>query len=110
MSILLGGAGRQLLDARHKRTGSVDHFRGFVFQFPLNLRRYAMSADDSRFAAPYLYRFANGLDSELSEPIHFLLVMDKRPERPNGVSFGQRFLDHFDGALDAETKPVFFSK
>jgi hypothetical protein len=37
--------------------------------------------------------------------------VDQRAERANGArAFVNRFFDHFDGALDAETESVFFSQ
>src|SRR5690349_17021819 len=66
-----------------------------------------MGADHSSFAAADLDGLAYGGDAFVRETLHFLFVMDQRPEAADGLAFGKGVLDHLDGAFDAEAKSVF---
>jgi len=45
----------------------------------------------------------------LAEPLHLLIIMDKRPEAADGLALFQGLLDHFDRSFDPKAKSVFIS-
>lgn len=68
-----------------------------------------MSTYNGSFVGIDLDGLADGRNTTLFETIHFLLIVDERPETADLVTVSNGLLDHIDGSLDAETKTVFLS-
>src|SRR6185295_12776026 len=100
-----------MLDPRHKWTCGVDHFRGALFEVVLNLRSHTACADDgNRNGIGLLWR-VDGRNTLGAESFHLLRVMNQWTERTNRAgTFIDRFFNHLDGALDAETEPELLSQ
>jgi hypothetical protein len=69
-----------------------------------------VGSDHSRLAPLYLNRFLDSRHTLVSEPLHFLRIMDEGPERSHGGTVRDGFFNHLDGTLYAKAKTVFVCK
>src|SRR6185436_20807526 len=107
VAVLGCGTRRELLHSRNKGTSRVDDLCRFFFKLLLDFRRYAVSTYDSSFATPDLDGLINGRHALMSEPLHFLRIMDQRAKRANCGPVGNGLFDHLNSTFNAETKSVF---
>ena len=101
------GALGEALHARHKRAGRIDNLRRASFQFALHLRRDAVRANHRDLIGFDLLGILNRRHAFALEPLHFLRVVNQRPQRAHRRANSERVFNHFHGAFDAKTKPVF---
>jgi hypothetical protein len=109
VTAFLRGALGQSLHPRDERTGCVDDQGRALLELNLDQRRNTMRANHGNLVgANFRGRFDGG-HAFAFQAFHFLRVVNQRAQGAHGRANFQRVLNHLNGALDAKTKPEFFS-
>ena len=107
---VFGSAFREPLHPRHKRTSSIDDFRGALLEFGLYLRRHPVRANHGDLIFRDLRGTLNGRYAFAFQALHLLRIVNQRAQRAHRGADFERALDHFNRALNAEAESVFVSQ